>query len=262
MPDVVVLGRRLEYRQSPPPTPDAPTIVFLHEGLGSLDGWRDFPDRLGAAAGCGLLAYSRWGHGRSERRLPPWPATFMHDEAERGLPALLESCGVGPVILYGHSDGGSIALLFAARHPGRARAVITEAAHVMVEDVTTAGIAAAQREFDAGPLATKLERQHGPNTAALFAAWSGVWLSPEFAAWDLRPDLPAVRCPVLALQGLADQYGTPAQVQAIAGGVAGPVETWLIEGCGHAPHREIAGDVLVKAAAFIRAAVVRGWPVR
>lgn len=252
MPDVAVLGRRLEYRQTPPPTPDAPTIVFVHEGLGSLDGWRDFPDRLGAAAGCGLLAYSRWGHGRSERRPPPWPATFMHDEAEHALPALLETCGLGPVILYGHSDGGSIALLFAARFPSLARAVITEAAHVMVEDATTAGIVAARRQFDAGPLAARLARQHGANAATLFEAWSGAWLSPEFAAWDLRPDLSAVRCPVLAFQGLADQYGTPAQVRAIAGGVAGLVETWLIDGCGHAPHREAPDAVLDRVATFIR----------
>lgn len=251
MPDAVIDGHRLEYRLSPPIDPWTPTVVFLHEGLGSLAGWRDFPDQLAQRCGCGILAYSRWGYGGSEERPTPWPGSFMHDEARTDLPALMRTCGVTDAVLFGHSDGGSIALIAAAAAPDIARGVITEAAHVMVEDVTLEGLRAARARFDTGELRGGLARLHGPNTDALFGGWSTAWLSPAFRTWDIRPLLSQVTCPVLAVQGHDDEYGSPAQVESIAALVTGQVESWVIDGCGHTPHREKADEVVERAAAFI-----------
>jgi pimeloyl-ACP methyl ester carboxylesterase len=253
MPEVVVAGRRLEYRLTPPSRPGAATIVYLHEGLGSLAQWTRFAGTLSAATGCGTFAYSRWGYGGSDARPGEWPASYLHEEAATVLPALLARFALDRPILYGHSDGGSIALIFAAVHPGLVRAAVTEAAHVMVEDVTRAGIEQARARFASGILRDTLARRHGARAAALFERWSGAWLSAPFAAWDIRSLLPDVRCPLLVLQGLDDEYGTRAQVDAIARGAGGPVETWLIDGCGHAPHRDRAAEVAARAAAFIGA---------
>lgn len=251
MPDVTIAGHRLEYHHTPPPEPGGATIVFLHEGLGSLAQWRRFPGDVAHRSGCGVLAFSRWGYGRSDPRPRPWPISFLHDEAADTLPALLRHFDLERAILYGHSDGGSIALIAAALTPNLIRGAVTEAAHVMIEDVTVQGITNAVGEYRAGPLRARLTRQHGANTEALFAGWTGVWQHPEARQWDLLPLLPRIVCPVLAIQGTLDDFGTAAQVDAIAAGVSGPADTWLIEGCGHAPHRERAAAVAERAASFI-----------
>jgi len=255
MGTVIAGGHRLNAALTPPLRTGAPTVVFLHEGLGSLAQWRDFPARLRRATGCGTLVYDRWGYGASAARPGVWPASFMHDEAVESLPAVLTAAGLqDPPVLFGHSDGGSIALIFAARNPGAVRAVVTEAAHVMVEDVTIASIAAAAERFAQGGLRERLARHHGTNTDSLFAGWSGAWLSPDFRRWDLRPLLGGVGCPVLAIQGRDDEYGTGEQVAAIAAGCAGGADTLVIEACGHAPHAEQPRAVLAAVAAFLERA--------
>ncbi|MDO8834191.1 MAG: alpha/beta hydrolase [Vicinamibacterales bacterium] len=251
MPSLVIDGHRIEYRLDAPRRPGYPTVVFLHEGLGALSAWRDFPDRLAARTGCGVLAYSRWGYGESDRRPLPWPATYLHDEARTELPALLEQTGITRPILFGHSDGGSIALIAAALYPGLAAGIITEAAHVMIETTTTDGLAALANRYTDGTLRTGLQRVHGDKVDDVFNGWSGVWALPEMRDWTLYADLPNIVCPVLAVQGTDDEFGTPAQVEVIVSLVAGPAEPWLIDGCGHTPHREREEAVLARAAEFV-----------
>ncbi len=254
MPTIVAGGHHLDAEMVAPARPDLLTVVFLHEGLGSRQSWRDFPRRLHQALGVGTLAYSRWGYGTSDPRAGDWPVSFMHDEAIDVLPEVLSQAGLaGPPVLFGHSDGGSIALIFASRYPNAVHAVVTEAAHVVVEDVTCASIAAAGRRFSTGGLRPRLAKHHGDKTDSLFSGWSGVWVSPAFRQWDIRPLLPGVRCPVLAIQGRDDPYGTTAQLDAIAAGVGGPVSRLLIDDCGHVPHAEKPGDVLSAVEALLSA---------
>ncbi len=250
-------GRRLAVARLPGPdggdaaAASPPPLVFLHEGLGSVALWRGFPGALCARVGRRGLAYDRWGHGRSEALDGPRDARYLHREAIVFLPAVLDALRLPRAALFGHSDGGTIALLFAAAFPDRVAAVVAEAAHVFVEPETLRGIEATAAAFREGTLRQRLARYHGGKTDALFAAWAETWLSPAFRGWNVEPELPRVACPVLVLQGEADQYGTPAQVEAIARGVRGPVETALLPGCGHAPHHEAPGAVLELAAAFL-----------
>ena len=241
-----------------------PTIVFLHEGLGSALQWREFPGDLAAAVGCGAVALSRRGYGASDPLAAPWPASFLHDEAAL-LPELLEAAGVelprasagdkniiGPQtapILFGHSDGGSIALIAAAQGLP-VSALILEAAHVFVEDRTSAGITAA-RDWYASGLRQRLAKWHGEKTDATFAAWAQVWLSAEFGRLDLLPLLPQITAPTLVMQGGSDEYGTLAQVDAIANAVGGLVEMLVLPDCGHAPHRDQRKAVLEAVQGFL-----------
>ena len=246
-------GRGLAVQELRPEAGAAgPTLVFLHEGLGSVALWRDFPTRLCAELGLSGLVYDRWGHGQSEPLDRPRTLRYLHDEAQLFLPEVLAACGVARPVLIGHSDGGTIALLFAASFPEVPAAVVTEAAHLFVEDLTVAGIQAAGRAFAGTDLPTKLARYHGDRTQTLFSAWHDRWLSPDFRSWNIEAEIAAVTCPVLAIQGEADQYGTPAQVAAIARGVAGPAETAMLPGIGHAPHHEAPDRVLELIAGFLR----------
>ncbi len=247
---LTVAGKRLECVRHPAAREGLPTLVFLHEGLGSVSLWRDFPGRLAAATGCGALVYSRPGYGRSGPA-DAWGADFMHREARETLPAVLAAAGVERAVLVGHSDGASIALVHAAEdRSGRVAALALEAPHVFVEDVTTASIARLAAEARDGGLAERLRRHHGASTDALLAAWTGVWLSPAFRAWDLTPLLPSVRVPVLVVQGEDDEYGTAAQVDAVVRGVSGPAESLLLPRCGHAPHRDRPEETLAAMARF------------
>ncbi len=250
---VTVLGHELECRCIGPPPEAARTVVFLHEGLGSVSLWRDFPDRLLDGTGFGGLVYSRAGYGASSSRPGPWPVEFMHHEALAVLPTVLAACGIRDPILFGHSDGGSIALLHAAAFPGAVHGLILEAAHVFVEDVCVARIGQLAEQSETSAVRRGLARHHGANAGPLFAAWTGVWLRPEFRSWNIAAALPAVRCPTLVLQGEDDEYGTARQVEAIAEAVSGPVETALLAGCGHAPHVERPEPVLALARRFLRA---------
>ena len=251
MPQILVAGHHLEIRRFPGTRTGATPIVFLHEGLGSLRQWKDFPARLATRTGAPALAYSRWGYGGSEARARPWPADFLEHETEVVLPALLEATGMDAPVLFGHSDGATIALLFAAAFPDRVRGVISEAAHVMLEPISAAGIRRVRDRFLHGDLRERLRAQHGDHVDDTVLGWTENWLRPEFRDWDIRAALRAIRCPVLLIQGRDDDFGTLDQVEAIATRVAGPVERLILDGCGHVPHRERSSEVLDACAAFI-----------
>ena len=232
-----------------------PTLVLLHDSLGCITVWRDFPERLAAALGCDALVYDRRGYGRSSP-FGPEPRTPGYLEAEADVLArVLDACGVREAVLFGHSDGGSIALVAAAREPARVRAVVTEGAHVFVEERTLAGIRDAREALRTTDLRDRLRRHHGDRTDGVTAAWIDVWLSPGFRDWNIERHLPDVRCPTLVLQGEDDEYGTPAQVHAIVRGVAGPVRAELLPGVGHTPHRAAPDEVLRLTTAFLRETV-------
>lgn len=232
-----------------------PTLVFLHDSLGCITVWRDFPARLAAALGCDALVYDRRGYGASSPFGPePRQPAYLEDEAEV-LTRVLDACGVREAVLFGHSDGGSIALVAAARdsarQPARVCAVVTEGAHVIVEELTLAGIRDAREALRTTDLRARLQRHHGERTDAVTSAWIDVWLSPGFRDWSITPYLPAVRCPVLVLQGSDDEYGTPAQVRTIVAGVAGPARAHFASGVGHTPHRAAQDEVLRLTTAFL-----------
>jgi pimeloyl-ACP methyl ester carboxylesterase len=247
-----VEGRRLEYLRIAAAREDAPTLVFLHEGLGSVSLWRGFPARVAEATGCGAFVYSRAGYGRSDPEPGPWDPDFMHRHALDVLPRVLEAASIPDAVLVGHSDGASIALVHAAADPSRVRSLVLLAPHVFVEDLTVASIAALAEECRASPdLPMRFARHHGASTDALLAAWTGVWLSPGFRAWNIEPHLPRIDLPILVIQGEADEYGTARQVESIEHGTAGRVETLLLGGVGHSPHRDAPDEVLAAMVAFI-----------
>lgn len=237
----------------------APQIVFLHEGLGAAAMWRGFPDALCAALGRGGILPDRRGHGTA----PPFDDPVRgghridyHEREAEALIALLEREQIAHPILFGHSDGGTIALLAAAMAPDRIAGCVTEAAHVFVEDVTLAGIRDATAAYEApdSRLKAALLRHHGPERVEkVFYRWADAWLSPSFAAWNIEHRLPGVRCPVLAIQGLDDEYGTPAQVHAIVDQVSGPSESLLIPNSGHAPHLDSQDAVIAAMRKFATA---------
>jgi pimeloyl-ACP methyl ester carboxylesterase len=229
----------------------APSLVFLHEGLGSIALWRGFPKRLADAVGCNAIVCERYGHGGSDSLTEPRRPDFLEREAEHALPDVLDSLGVERAILFGHSDGASIALLFAAAYPERTAGVISEAAHVIVEPLSIAGVKAAVKNFETGKLAGQLERYHGDNTRNMFRGWADIWLSSEFRDWSMVDRLNAVTAPVLAIQGEDDEYGTPEQLRLIAGGVSGPCETLLLPECGHVPHDQARDAVMSATVKFI-----------
>jgi pimeloyl-ACP methyl ester carboxylesterase len=249
---VKVLGRRLEVRWIGPEPGGAPTIVFLHEGLGCVGMWRDFPDRLAAASGCGALVYSRPGYGASDPVGGPRAVRFMHDEALEVLPAVLSHFELREIILFGHSDGASIAVIYAGSRPGPVRALVLEAPHVFVESVCTDRIARISEDFETTRLRERLVRYHGANTDSMFRSWTEVWLRPEFREWNIQESLPAIEAPVLVVQGETDEYGTLRQVEAVVTGVKGPAESLVLPGCGHSPHSERPREVLEAATGFLR----------
>ena len=253
---VVIDGSRLETRWLGPEPGRAPTLVFLHEGLGCVEMWRDFPERLAAELGWGALLYSRAGYGHSDPCPLPRPLDYLEDEGRRVLPAVLAQTGVRRALLVGHSDGGSIALVYAGTPAVRGAvellALITEAAHVFNEACCVAAAERVRDDYRTGALRGRLARYHGDNVDCAFWGWNGAWLNPGFLAMNLEAYLPAVEVPCLVLQGDRDDYGTPAQVAAIARGVSGPAETHLIPQCGHSPHRDRPDWVLEKMLDFTR----------
>jgi pimeloyl-ACP methyl ester carboxylesterase len=240
---LVVGGKRLEYAWHGPGPAETPTLVFLHEGLGCVGMWRDFPERVAREAGFGALVYSRLGYGASDACDLPRPLRYMHDEAIDVLPSVLEAAGVREAILVGHSDGASIAILHAAAARGRerVRSLVLMAPHVFVEDVSVASIAAAREEYERGTLRERLARWHGANVDCAFLGWNRAWLDPEFRRWNIEESLPAIRVASLVVQGEDDEYGTLAQVRAIEKGSGGPVESLVLPQCRHSPHRDQPG---------------------
>ncbi|MGH8735503.1 MAG: alpha/beta fold hydrolase [Burkholderiales bacterium] len=229
-----------------------PVLVFLHEGLGSIRQWRDFPAKLCAASGRPGLIYDRYGYGQSDVLAEPRRTVrFMHDEGLVSLPELLKTLNVKNPILIGHSDGASIALIHAGA--GHAvRGVVAMAPHVFIEPECLSSITKISAEFEKGDLATRLGRYHR-DARKTFYGWADVWLDPEFKGWDIRDDyLPGVRCPVLAIQGYDDEYGTMAQLDEIGRRVGGPCKLVKLENCGHAPFRDQPEKVTAEVAAFVK----------
>lgn len=234
----------------------APLIVFLHEGLGSLSAWRDFPQRLCEAAGCRGLVYSRPGYGRSTPRAAEeaWGLDFMHRQAHEVLPALLQALGVddAPYWLFGHSDGGSIALLHAARFTGRVAGAIVVAPHIRVEDLSVASIEKAREAYRDTDLRARLARHHDDPDSA-FWGWNDIWLHPPFRQWSIEDEIASIACPLLAVQGVDDEYGTLEQIRGIARRVPG---TQLLElaDCGHAVHRDQPAALIDASVGLLRCA--------
>ena len=229
-------------------------LVFLHEALGSIPQWRDFPAALCERTGLRGLLYERRGFGGSAPLAQPHrPLDYLHHEAREVLPEVLAAAGVTRPVLVGHSDGGTIALLFAAAFPGRVDAIVTEAAHVLVEEVTIDGIRRTEEAWRTTHLRGRLARHHGEKTEALFESWAGTWTRGDFRDWSILEELEAVSCPALVIQGVNDEYGSPAQVDAIVAAVSGPAHPFLIPGCGHIPHRQAAEAVLLAIRLFLGA---------
>lgn len=229
-----------------------PTLVFLHEALGSIGQWKAFPEDLAAACALPGLVYERQGHGGSAPLTLPRDKAYLRHEAETVLPAVLAAAGIERPVLVGHSDGATIALMFAAAFPEAPTAVIALAPHVMVEAITLEGIRTADREPGASEIRRRLARYHGDKTEDLWHGWAETWLRPGFDGCEMRADLEKITAPTLVIQGADDAYGSPAQVEEIAACVRGPVETHLLPGCGHTPHLEQADETLTLAAAFLR----------
>lgn len=231
---------------------DRPWLVFLHEGLGSVTQWGDFPQELCGRTRCPGLLYDRRGHGRSSALTQPRTSRYLHEYALDELPKVLAVLIPGRrFLLIGHSDGGSISLIFGAEKPDGLLGIITMAAHVMVDQVTVDGVEQAVAAWEQGKLKRGLSRHHGEKSEALFQAWAGTWTSSRFRSWSIEDVLPSVEAPLLVLQGRDDHYGTPAQVEAIVtrcGGSATPV---LIEGCGHAPHLDLPALTLDLTSCFV-----------
>lgn len=251
---------RIELAWVGPADAHAPAIVFLHEGLGSRSLWRDFPARLCEAAGARGLVFSRPGYGRSSRPADEGAREpdYLHRQAFEILPAVLEAAGLatGPAPwLFGHSDGGTIALLHAARFPERTAGVVAVAPHLFVEDVTIAGIEGAREAYRTTDVRLRLARHHD-DPDWVFGSWTGIWLDPRFRGWNIERELAAIRCPVLAMQGAADEYGTLEQLRALARRVP-HARILEIEGAGHSPQRD-RPEVLVAAAADFIAAAASG----
>ena len=245
---VTVQGRKLEVRRIAAANHDAPTLVFLHEGLGSVSMWRDFPHKAAAAAGCPAVVYSRYGYGESDVLREPRGVDYMHVEALEVLPELLEALSIRDPVLVGHSDGGSIALIHAAARG--AKGLVVLAPHVFVEDISVKSIAEAKTAFETTDLPPKLARHHA-DAEKTFWGWNDIWLHPDFRGWNIEEVLPRVYCPVLAIQGFDDEYGTMAQLEAIARQTGGPIELLRLTDCRHSPHRDQPGAVIEAMSRFI-----------
>lgn len=247
---------RIEYQWLAPERQAAPLIVFLHEGLGSLAMWKDFPQRLCDVSGCRGLVYSRPGYGRStpRDRDEAWGLDFMHRQAHDVLPALLNALAINtkaqPTWLFGHSDGASITLLYAARYADQLAGAIVLAPHILVEDLSVASIEIARTAYLETDLRQRLAKYHDDPDSA-FWGWNQIWLHPPFKAWSIESELATISCPLLAVQGLQDEYGTMQQIHGIARRVP---QTELLElsDCGHSPHRDQAERLITAASAFIQ----------
>lgn len=255
MRQVSLSGGPVEVRWLGPRPEAAPTLVLLHEGLGSVAQWKDFPERLAALTGLGVLVYSRHGYGGSGPISLPRPLDYMHHEARGPLPELLRTMGVGRHLLVGHSDGGTIALLNAALCPADGLAgVAVMAPHVFVEEMTVAGIRATLDLYrrDDGPksLRQRLARYHADNVDLAFHGWAGAWLHPDFRAWDIEAEMAGITVPTLLIQGRLDEYASLEQLDRIQRRLRGPAERLVVEECGHSPHLQHPDPVAAAIAAF------------
>lgn len=250
-PDIIIDNIRL-YTFAKNNYNDRPTIVFLHESLGCVALWKDFPEKLGEICKCNILVYDRQGYGKSA----PFTSTKRDNnylEKEAGiLNLLLNKLNITQAILYGHSDGGSIALIAAAKHQKNIKGVITEGAHVFVEQITIKGILVAVEKYETTNLKEKLEKYHGDNTENVFRIWSNTWLSESFQNWNIEHFLPEIQCPTLVIQGETDEYGSMRQVDSIVNGIAQNAQKLIIPNNGHSPHITAKDYVLEEVSIFIK----------
>ncbi len=259
--DFLSIGsQRLEYRMIGPRPDAAPTIVMLHEGLGCVDLWGDFPDRLQEATGCGVLVYSRAGYGQSSAVPLPRPLTYMHDEARETLPHLLDAIGFKRGLLIGHSDGASIAAIYAGSHQDhRVGGLVLMAPHFFTEDPGIASIVEAKKAYEEGDLRPRLARWHADVDNA-FKGWNGAWLDPGFRQWDITEFLAYIRVPVLIVQGEDDQYGTIKQIEVVQEECYCPVEVALLKGARHSPQRDAPEATLAAMSDFVaRVLAMNNW---
>jgi pimeloyl-ACP methyl ester carboxylesterase len=243
---IEVGSQRLEYRMIGPRPEAAPTLVLLHEGLGCVGMWGDFPDKLQAATGAGVFVYSRAGYGQSSPVKLPRPLTYMHDEARETLPRLLDAIGFQRGLLIGHSDGASIAAIYAGSHQDhRVSGLVLIAPHFFTEDSGIASIVEAKKAYETTDLRARLARWHKDVDNA-FRGWNGAWLDPGFRQWDITEQLAYIRVPMLIVQGEGDQYGTVKQIEIAQEECYCPVEVALLPGARHSPQRE-APEATLKA---------------
>ncbi|WP_276496247.1 alpha/beta fold hydrolase [Pontibacter litorisediminis] len=247
--DVNGQGLYVEYRRQ---CAFCPTIVFLHDSLGCVQLWRDLPQKLAEATDCNVLAYDRLGYGKSDP-MPTHerPTNYLELEAAV-LNDLLKTLNIEDAILFGHSDGGSIALIAASKYPKRVKAVVCEAAHIFVEDVTLEGVNQAVESYRTTNLSERLKRYHGDKVEAIFRAWTETWTRGDYRNWNIEHFLPGISCPLLFVQGSLDEYGTVEQVERTVKQVSGRAEKYIIPGVGHTPHRQCPELVISRASAFIK----------
>lgn len=252
--NVAVPGGKVECLDIPASNPGLPELLLLHEGLGSVSMWREFPAELARATGARVIAYSRLGFGRSSPRLTPYTPRFMHEEAAELIPALRRALGIERPLLVGHSTGASMGLLHATFDPDGVAGVVAMAPLIDVEDGNVESIREARRIYETTAWRDKLARHHDHPIDTVFASWSDTWLDPAFRGWSITAELAQVRCPILAILGADDPYSTPAQLRILVDSASGAASVQQIEipGCGHAPHREAPQTVLAAIAQFAR----------
>jgi len=246
----LVNGRRLEALKIAPQNSTLPTIVLLHEGLGSVAHWKDFPAQLAEETGAAVFVYSRYGHGNSDPLREPRPVSYMHHEAQVVLPEILRQAHIEQPVLLGHSDGGSIAIIYAGTFPHSPTGLILEAPHVFVEDISVASIAQVKEIHQKTDLPQRLARYHA-NADSLFWGWNNIWLDPDFRDWNIESFLNSIRCSVLVLQGAQDEYGTVKQVEAIQAKIPS-ASAIILDDCKHAPHRDQRDTTLAAISRFFR----------
>ena len=246
-------GVSLQLRWGRQPSGEGrPVLVLLHEALGCIDMWKRFPEQLAQATGLNLLVFERRGYGRSTPITLPRPDDYLLEEGQVWLPRLLDRLGLNEVILFGHSDGGSIALIGASSCPEQVKAIITLAAHIYVDHLTLAGIEEAVQRYQTTSLPEKLARYHGDRTDLIFRAWHETWQRPSCnQALNLRPQLAGIRCPSLIMQGDRDEYGVPEQVTDSCAAIGAHAQAVFIKDCGHVPHLEHPDAVIDHTRAFL-----------
>ena len=249
---IQINGKKLESVWYGPSPEEAPTLVFLHEGLGSVSLWRDFPQKLANKTGCGALVFSRLGYGESASCELPRSLSFMHHEALTVLPEVIKQYKIRKYILIGHSDGASIALIYAGENNTKnLLGLVNEAPHVFCEALTTRSIEKVRQHYLSGNLRERLLKHHGENVDCAFHGWANVWLHSDFSTWNIESCLPKIKTPQLILQGNDDEYGTSLQVDAIVRQSGNSVETYFLDNCGHSPHREQESQTLHKMSQFV-----------
>jgi pimeloyl-ACP methyl ester carboxylesterase len=245
-------GIQLEYQLLSPSKRSDLTLVLLHEGLGCLAMWKDFPRQLAKLTGCQTLTYSRAGYGASSPCSRPWPLTFMHNEGLNVLPKIIEAAKINKAVLVGHSDGASIALINAGGIADeRIRGLVLMAPHVFVEELTLASIRESRSAYENSDLRARLARYHGDKVDSTFLGWANAWLDKGFLTWNLEAFLPAIEIPTLLIQGSLDNYGTRKQLDTINELLPGGAEMNILHDCGHSPFRECPGETLQAIAGFL-----------